>query len=70
MTEETSRGAAFYRRQAAEQRVAASEAVLDNVRDRCTRAAASWDAMAARAELTERRRDAQRERSALLRESA
>lgn len=60
MTDTTSKSAAFCRRQAAEQHVAAAEAVLANVRERCVRAAASWEAMAARAELTERRRDAQR----------
>lgn len=43
----------FYRARAAEQHAAAQEATLDNVRTRCERAAAAWDAMAARAERTE-----------------
>lgn len=42
--------AAFFRSQAALQRATAMESTLDNVRERCERAAASWDAMASRAE--------------------
>jgi hypothetical protein len=44
------------RRQAETQRSAAAEATLANVRERCERAALSWDAMAVRAERTERLR--------------
>jgi hypothetical protein len=39
----------FYLARAAEARADADNAGLDNVRDRCLRAAAAWDAMAARA---------------------
>lgn len=48
-----SNDAAFCRRQAMIQRGAADVATLDNVRERSERAAASWEAMAARAERTE-----------------
>ncbi|MBI0474095.1 hypothetical protein D9601_01775 [Sphingomonas sp. MA1305] len=60
MSDAPSKSAAFYRHQAAEQHRAAGEAVLENVRERCSRAAASWEAMAARADLAERRRESQR----------
>ncbi len=40
----------FCRNQAATQRSDAATATLQNVRERCERAAASWDAMAIRAE--------------------
>jgi hypothetical protein len=40
----------FYRTRAAEAHADANAAVLDNVRDRCLRAAAAWEAMAARAQ--------------------
>jgi hypothetical protein len=39
----------FYRARALEARADADAAALDNVRDRCLRAAAAWEAMAARA---------------------
>ena len=39
----------FYAARAAEARAEAAKATLDNVRDRCLRAADAWDAMAARA---------------------
>jgi hypothetical protein len=39
----------FYVTRASEARADADQASLDNVRDRCLRAAAAWDAMAARA---------------------
>ena len=39
----------FYTTRAAEARADADAATLDNVRDRCLRAAAAWEAMAARA---------------------
>jgi hypothetical protein len=48
--------AQFYRNQAREANANAQAATLDNVRDRCLRAAAAWDAMAARVEDTERLR--------------
>ena len=48
----------FYRARAAEQHAAADEATLENVRVRCARAAAAWDAMADRAERTETMRHA------------
>lgn len=49
--------ATFFRKQADQERSNASAANLDNVRDRCERAARSWEAMAARAERTEAMRD-------------
>ena len=39
----------FYRARAAEARADAEAATLDNVRNRCLRAAEAWEAMAARA---------------------
>ena len=39
----------FYSLRAAEARADAEVATLDNVRDRCLRAATAWEAMAARA---------------------
>ena len=45
--------ALFYRKQAETERANAADAPLDNVRERCERAAQSWDAMAARAERTD-----------------
>lgn len=51
-----SNDAAFFRQQASTQRDAASDATLSNVRERCERAAASWDAMALRAERTDKLR--------------
>jgi hypothetical protein len=39
----------FYAARALEARTDAEAATLDNVRDRCLRAAAAWEAMAARA---------------------
>jgi hypothetical protein len=43
----------FYAARAAEAHAEADKAVLDNVRDRCLRAAAAWEAMAARAHRSE-----------------
>lgn len=43
----------FYRARAAEQQALAEAATLDNVRERCDRAASAWNAMAARAERTQ-----------------
>ena len=45
--------ALFYRKQAETERNNATAAVLDNVRERCERAAQSWEAMASRAERTD-----------------
>ena len=52
--------AEFYSARASEARSDAAMANLDNVRDRCLRAAEAWEAMAARAH----RSDAMRERQA------
>ncbi len=46
----------FYLERADQARREANEAELTNVRDRCLRAAAVWEDMAARAERTERMR--------------
>lgn len=43
----------FYIARAAEARADADRAQLDNVRDRCLRAAAAWQAMADRAQRTD-----------------
>jgi hypothetical protein len=40
----------FYAARAADARTEAQAATLDNVRDRCLRAASAWEAMADRAE--------------------
>jgi len=48
----------FYREQAAQQKAAADAATLQNVRERCQRAADSWTALAARSERAERQRAA------------
>lgn len=42
----------FYRARAVEERANAAAATLDNVRDRCERAARTWEAMADRASRT------------------
>jgi hypothetical protein len=46
----------FYRARAAEARADAEAAVLENVRQRCLRAAAAWEDMADRAARTDRMR--------------
>lgn len=46
----------FYIARASEAKRDAAAATLANVRDRCLRAAAAWDGMAARAERTEKMR--------------
>lgn len=46
----------LYQQRAAEARADADAAILDNVRDRCLRAEAAWQAMAERAARTERMR--------------
>ncbi len=43
----------FYRARAVEQRTLSEAATLDNVRERCDRAASAWETMAARAERTQ-----------------
>ena len=43
----------FYRTQAAKAHDDAGAATLDNVRDRCLRAAAAWESMADRIERTD-----------------
>ena len=43
----------FYREQAATQQAAADAASLENVRDRCQRAADAWEVLAARCETAE-----------------
>lgn len=58
-----------YRIRAAEQRAAAAAADLDNVRDRCARAAAAWETMAERAERTRTMRE-QREAATVARVAA
>ncbi|MGR6331466.1 hypothetical protein ACU5AX_20585 [Sphingomonas sp. XXL09] len=40
----------LYRDEAARQRLAAEESTLQNVRERCERAAQAWDALAVRSE--------------------
>ena len=60
-----SRDAIFFRNQAELERSNAADATLQNVRERCERAAASWDAMAVRAERAELGRAAAAARSAL-----
>ncbi|MBY0581829.1 MAG: hypothetical protein K2P68_02775 [Sphingomonas sp.] len=47
-----SNDAAFYRARAEAEQANAQAATLDNVRDRCTRAAHAWEQMAERAEQT------------------
>jgi len=46
----------FYRARADDARADANAATLDNVRDRCLRAAAAWDGMADRVARTDRMR--------------
>ncbi len=43
----------FYRTQSTKAHADAATATLDNVRDRCLRAAAAWDSMAERIERTD-----------------
>ena len=56
----------FYAARAAEARADAEAATLDNVRERCLRAAGAWEAMAARA----RRSDVFRAKQAAEKEAA
>jgi len=59
----------FYIARASEARADAERATLDNVRERCLRAAAAWDAMAARAHRTDTLRARQEAAKAALREA-
>ena len=49
----------FYRARAVDARADAESAVLDNVRERCIRAAEAWETMADRAARTSKLRDRQ-----------
>ncbi|HYG30435.1 MAG TPA: hypothetical protein VD887_09490 [Allosphingosinicella sp.] len=49
----------FYRARAIDARADAEAALLDNVRERCLRAAAAWESMADRAARTSKMRDKQ-----------
>ena len=60
-----SRDDIFFRNQAELERANAADATLQNVRERCERAASSWEAMAVRAERAELGRAAAAARSAL-----
>jgi hypothetical protein len=59
----------FYLTRAAEARADAERATLGNVRERCLRAAAAWDAMAARAHRTDTLRARQEAAKAAVREA-
>lgn len=59
----------FYRARAADARADADAATLDNVRERCLRAAAAWEDMAARAERTDKARAKTAAEKALLRDA-
>ncbi|MDQ8758121.1 hypothetical protein RCO27_17990 [Sphingosinicella sp. LHD-64] len=59
-----STSADFYRTRADEARAEADAAGLANVRDRCLRAAAAWDVMAARAVRSDRLRAEEEKRKA------
>jgi hypothetical protein len=50
----------FYRQQSAKSHADADAATLDNVRDRCLRAAAAWESMADRAARVDALRDARK----------
>jgi hypothetical protein len=54
----------FYLARAEQARVEAEAATLDHVRDRCRRSEAAWQALADRAERSERMRVAEAERKA------
>ena len=56
----------FYRERAADARRDAAVATLENVRDRCLRAATAWEEMAARAARTERMRAESEAKKALV----
>ena len=54
----------FFQARAAAARAEADEATLDHVRERCLRAEAAWASLAAKAERSERLREAEAERKA------
>jgi hypothetical protein len=56
----------FYLARAAQARTEAEAATLDHVRERCRRSEAAWQALADRAERSERLRVEERERKAEL----
>jgi hypothetical protein len=56
----------FYLARAAQARTEAETATLDHVRERCRRSEAAWQALADRAERSERLRVEERERKAEL----
>ena len=56
----------FFRARAAEARADAEAATLDHVRQRCQRSEAAWSALAAKAERSERMREAEAKRKAEL----
>jgi hypothetical protein len=55
---------AFFRARAAEAHADAEAATLDHVRERCQRSEAAWTALAAKAERSERMREAEAKRKA------
>ena len=60
----------FYNARAADARADADAATLDNVRDRCLRAAAAWEGMADRASRTDKMRTRQEAEKAAARAAA
>ena len=62
----TNTTAIFYRTRARQAEADADSAILDNVRDRWTRAAKAWDEMATRAEKTAERRSVNEEAKAMI----
>lgn len=60
----------FYRARAEEQRTLSEAATLDNVRERCDRAASAWETMAVRAERTQTMRSQREAASAARMEAA
>jgi len=55
---------AFFRARAAEAHADAEAATLDHVRERCQRSEAAWSALVAKAERSERMREAEAKRKA------
>ena len=54
----------FFRARAAQARADAEAATLDHVRERCRRSEAAWEALAHKAERSERLREAEAQRKA------
>lgn len=54
----------FFLARAAQARAEAEEAVLDHVRERCRRSQAAWEALAHKAERSERMREEEAQRKA------